>query len=49
MPIMPMVKSRGEDEPLPYYADMGPDGVTDDWSRKNVETIDGRPTGLFKD
>jgi hypothetical protein len=28
---------------------MGPEGVKEYWQRKNVETIDGRPTGIFED
>ena len=47
VPYMDFVKSRGEDELEPYYDEMGPDGVRAYWQRKNVETIDGRPTGIF--
>ena len=49
VPIMEFKKNRGEEELLPYYADMGPDGVRDYWARKNVESIDGKPTGIFED
>lgn len=49
VPIMPFQKSRAETELVPFYADMGPDGVKDFWRRKNVQTIDGRPTGIFED
>ncbi|EFL90620.1 pyridoxamine 5'-phosphate oxidase family protein [Ahrensia sp. R2A130] len=47
VPLMDFVKSRGEDELLPFYEDMGRDGVRDYWKRKNLETIDGEPTGLL--
>ena len=42
-------RSRGEEELEPFYAQMGEEGVRDYWSRKNVETIDGKPTGIFED
>jgi len=47
VPIMRFERERGPDELVPYYADMGPDGVRDYWKRKNLTTIDGYPTGLF--
>ncbi len=49
VPIMEFKQDRGPDELLPYYADMGEDGVKDYWARKNAESIDGAPTGIFKD
>lgn len=47
VPFMAYEGQRGESELLPYYADMGPSGVQDYWRRKNVTSIDGKPTGLF--
>lgn len=49
VPFMAFQSSRGEVELEPFYDKMGPEGVRDYWSRKNLETIDGRPTGLFED
>ncbi|MEX0319490.1 MAG: pyridoxamine 5'-phosphate oxidase family protein [Ruegeria sp.] len=49
VPIMEFKTSRGEVELEPYYDELGPDGVKDYWERKNVETIDGKPTGIFED
>lgn len=49
VPIMAFQKDRADDELVPYYADMGPEGVDAYWRKKNVETIDGFPTGLFED
>ncbi|MFT7522925.1 MAG: hypothetical protein ACI92A_000778 [Candidatus Paceibacteria bacterium] len=49
VPLMDFQKSRGEDELEPYYNEMGTEGVKDYWQRKNIETIDGRPTGIFED
>ncbi len=49
VPVMEFKKSRGEGELVPFYAEMGPEGVKHYWRRKNVETIDGKPTGIFED
>ncbi len=49
VPEMDFRRSRGEEELEPFYDEMGPDGVKDYWRRKNVETVDGRPTGIFED
>lgn len=49
VPEMELRRSRGEEELEPFYDDMGLDGVKEYWQRKNVETIDGRPTGIFED
>ena len=42
-------KSRGEVKFEPFYDEMGVDGVGDYWGRKNVTTIDGKPTGVLVD
>lgn len=49
VPVMRFEKSRAEDDLEPYYRDMGPQGVEDYWRRKNVQSIDGKPTGIFAD
>ena len=49
VPIMEFKKSRGEEDLLPFYAEMGPKGVESYWRRKNLETIDGKPTGVFEE
>ena len=49
VPEMPFVRSRGETELVPYYEDMGADGVNKYGRRKNTKSIDGRPTGIFAD
>ena len=49
VPVMPFSHDRGPDELLPFYADMGPEGVTDYWGRKNTQSVDGAPTGIFPD
>lgn len=45
VPLMDFQVQRGHDELLPFYDEMGPDGVTDYWSRKNAVSIDGLVTG----
>lgn len=37
---------RGETELVPFFEDMGADGVSSYWQRKNKLSIDGKPTGL---
>ncbi|WP_299380220.1 pyridoxamine 5'-phosphate oxidase family protein [uncultured Kiloniella sp.] len=48
VPEMSFVKSRAEKELLPFYEEMGPEGVEKYWGRKNVKSIDGHPTGIFE-
>ena len=47
VPIMEFKSGRAETELVPFYEDMGEDGVKDYWHRKNTQTIDGKPTGIF--
>jgi hypothetical protein len=47
VPRMQLVAPRAETELLPFYEEMGPDGVTAYWRKKNTKTIDGFETGLF--
>ena len=47
VPVMAYERQRGETELLPFYEEMGPDGVDDYWARKNRESIDGKPTGTL--
>ena len=47
VPIMAFERDRVGDELLPYYEDMGPEGVEAYWRKKNTETIDGFDTALF--
>ena len=46
VPIMTFEKQRGPEELLPYYEEMGEDGVRNYWHRKNLVSIDGKPTGM---
>jgi Pyridoxamine 5'-phosphate oxidase len=46
VPEMQFVKQRGPEELLPFYEEMGPDGVRGYWNRKNKLSIDGRETGI---
>ena len=47
VPLMAFRGDRVDTELLPFYNDMGPDGVTAYWHKKNTRTIDGFDTGLF--
>ncbi len=49
VPIMHFGAGRAETELVPFYRDMGPEGVEDFWRRKNSLSIDGKPTGIFED
>ena len=49
VPEMNFVRSRGETELEPFYAEIGEDGVIKYWERKNATSIDGRPTGILED
>lgn len=49
VPVMVFERERGSDELLPFYEEMGPVGVTAYWRKKNVESIDGYPTGIFNE
>ena len=49
VPVMQFVANRADTELVPYYADLGEDGVENYWRKKNVQTIDGFETGLFED
>ncbi|MGO1120220.1 pyridoxamine 5'-phosphate oxidase family protein [Rhodovibrionaceae bacterium A322] len=49
VPEMSFIRSRAESELFPFYEEMGPEGVRDYWSRKNVTSLDGAPTGIFEE
>jgi hypothetical protein len=49
VPLMSYEGDRVADELLPFYHDMGPEGVEAYWRKKNTQTIDGFETGLFDD
>lgn len=47
VPEMTVMRSRGETELEPWYADMGPEKVQEFWKRKNLTSLDGHATGIF--
>ncbi len=49
VPEMSVVRSRGETELDPWYDDMGPANLRDFWARKNLTSLDDKPTGIFAD
>jgi Pyridoxamine 5'-phosphate oxidase len=46
VPVMQFVSERGPDELLPFYDEMGEEGVKAYWMRKNRTSIDGKETGI---
>jgi hypothetical protein len=48
VPLMDFKAERGPEEMLPFYAEMPPGGLEAYWARKNVTSIDGKPTGIFE-
>ncbi len=49
VPRMQFTEDRSASELVPYYDDLGTEGVDAYWRRKNVEPIDGFDTGRFRD
>ncbi|MEM9464603.1 MAG: pyridoxamine 5'-phosphate oxidase family protein [Actinomycetota bacterium] len=47
VPVMSLDAIRADEELEPFYAAMSDDELTDYWRRKNTESIDGLPTGIF--
>ena len=45
VPVMTCQGQRGPEELLPFYQEMGPEGVERYWARKNAVSIDGKDTG----
>ena len=48
VPEMSVVRSRGETDLEPWYAEMGPTQVEAFWKKKNLTSIDDHPTGIFE-
>jgi hypothetical protein len=46
VPVMQFVRQRGPDELLPFYQELGEEGVRAYWSRKNRVSLDGKDTGI---
>jgi len=47
VPLMDFRAERGTSELLPFYEAMGDAGVRDYWRRKNMLSIDGKPTDIL--
>ncbi len=47
VPEMSVVRSRGETDLEPWYAEMGPEKVQEFWRKKNLTSLDDHPTGIF--
>lgn len=48
VPEMTMVRSRGETELEPWFADLGSEKVEAFWKKKNLVSLDHQPTGIFE-
>ena len=48
VPLMDFKADRVHDELVPYFDELGAEGVEEFWRKKNVKTIDGYETGLFE-
>jgi len=48
IPEMEIVRHRAETDLVPWYAEMGEDGVDAFWEKKNLRSLDGAPTGIFE-
>ena len=46
VPKMTLDHQRGPEELVPFYEEMGEEGVREYWRRKNLRSIDDKPTGL---
>ncbi len=46
VPIMDFQKERADEELVPHYEQMGQEGVEKYWRKKNLLSIDGKPTGI---
>ena len=49
VPEMALTRDRVPEDLAPFYAEMSPAEQQAYWAKKNVETIDGMPTGIFGD
>jgi len=49
VPEMSVTRTRAETELLPWYENLGEDGVKAFWAKKNRVSLDGLPTGLPAD
>jgi hypothetical protein len=48
VPEMTVVRSRGETDLEPWFAEMGPEKVKEFWGKKNLISLDHQSTGIFE-
>lgn len=48
VPRYELIEERGPGELLPFYDKMGEDGVKRYWEKKNMVSIDGKPTHILE-
>jgi len=49
VPYMDFNRSRGESELVPYFNEMGEEGVEKYWTKKNAVSLDGKTTGIINE
>jgi len=47
VPQMQVVHNRADTDLLPWYDSLGAEGMEQFWRKKNVQSLNGKPTGLF--
>lgn len=49
VPVMSVESIRGDEQLEPFYAAMSTEELAAYWTKKNVTSLDGAPTGIFED
>ena len=49
VPLMDHAGERAEGDLIPFFEEMGAEGVAEYWRKKNATSIDGKPTGILAD
>lgn len=47
VPVMQLERIRADEDLVPFYEEMGTEGVRQYWAKKNEQSIDGKSTGIF--
>lgn len=47
VPVMRFHKERADEELIPYFDDLGPEGTEKFWHKRNAVSLDGKSTGII--
>ena len=47
VPEMQVVRTRADTDLLPWYGTLGSEGMEKFWRKKNLQSLNGKPTGIF--